>query len=69
MDNPTCGKHATVAAKITAAGMLRAFHPLDSLDLSACNLSAVEMLKQNMMDRHRERAEEIREMTQASAVQ
>jgi hypothetical protein len=55
-----------VTAKTNAAGMLRAFHPPDSLDLSPCDFWAFEMLKQKIMDQHLQSVEEIRDIMQAS---
>jgi hypothetical protein len=68
IDNSMCHKSPNVTATIDAAGMLRAFHPSDSLTLSPCDFSAIEMLKQKIMDWHLQSAEEIRGMRQTSGV-
>jgi len=68
IDNSVCRGGLIVTAKLNAAGMLRAFHPHDSLDLSPCDFWAFEMLKQKMRNRHLQSAEEIQDMIQASEV-
>jgi hypothetical protein len=53
---------------MNAAGMLRAFHSPDSLDLNPCDFWVFETLKQKMMDRHLQSSENIRDMIQAIGV-